>query len=132
VPLPGGPNDLILIDGVTDIAVVRPYLAAQSRCRVLVTSTASTLDPRWQTLRISEWSDQDARRFVSTAAPDLENTNLLTHALGNSPLAISQAVSVCRTRAIGTEEYLGLLEVAPDTILDLGADALSVLPSRPP
>ncbi len=126
VALPGGPFDLIIIDGVTDATVAAPYLSAQTLARVLVTSTAADLGRHCLTLPVDEWNDDDAINFIREAHPLFAATEAraLAAALGYNPLAIAQAVTVCQHLSLDLPSYLARLDQAPEVMLDIGVDPL--------
>ena len=128
VPLtiPGGPFDLVIIDGVTDATVAAPYLSAQNSARVLVTSTATDLGRHCLAIQVDGWDDDDAVRFIHESHPRFEpaEARTLATALGHNPLAITQAVAVCQHLSLDLPSYLLRLEQAPEVVLDIGADPL--------
>lgn len=122
VDLPGDEFDIIVFDGVTDPGVVLPYLPAESPVRVIVTSTSSDFGLRHEIVVLDELTLTEVQNLVSLVAPGLaDDVELLMAEMGSNPLALTQAISVCRTLTISITEYLDRLRAHPAVLLEMGS-----------
>ncbi|MFF7591101.1 hypothetical protein ACFZCK_26805 [Kitasatospora purpeofusca] len=120
--LPGGPDTLLIIDGVTDPAVLRGLVPRRSVCRVVITSTSNHLDEGFQKVPLTVWPRQEARDFLRRSLPAFppEDGERLAEALGDHPLALAQAVNYCQSVGIEVSEFLDRLALDPLAVMGQG------------
>ena len=104
-----GAQCLVVFDNVPDAAVVRPWLPAAGRARVIVTSTSKSCDDLGTPVRVDTFTEEQALAFLQerTGLDDDTGARALTAELGYLPLALAQAAAVVRSQRL---TYATLLE----------------------
>ncbi|WP_433294345.1 hypothetical protein ACQP2F_32860 [Actinoplanes sp. CA-030573] len=123
--LPHDPSLLLIVDGVTDAAVVAGLFPSRAWCRVVITSTARHIEHGFNAIELTVWSAAESAAFIRTALPDSSTAEVraLGEALGNHPLAVSQAVNYCLASGRPIAEFLGQLDRQPAVALGRGTSA---------
>jgi tetratricopeptide (TPR) repeat protein len=120
--LPGNSATLLLLDGVTDAETIRGIVPRRSLCRVLITSTVRHLEQGYAHLDLPCWSRAESNKYigVSLIAASRSSSEKLAAALGDHPLAISQAINYCRVTERTVDEFLERLRSEPLRMLEQG------------
>lgn len=120
--LPGNSATLIIIDAVPDPSIVQGIVPRQSLCRILITTTRSHLDQGYKHIDLEPWTRESACRFIETAVigSTREQREELAHALGDHPLALTQAVNYCQATQRPIQHFLQKLSAKPLAALELG------------
>jgi tetratricopeptide (TPR) repeat protein len=123
--LPGSSATLLIIDGVTDTKAVAGLIPRRSLCRVVVTSTVRHIDQGYEPIHLGTWSRVDTLAFVAAAFPSSPAAarRRLAVALGDHPLAVTQAVNYCLGADRSIDEFLHRLGNQPEVALQRGIAA---------
>jgi tetratricopeptide (TPR) repeat protein len=110
-----GDRCLIVFDNVSDPDIIRPFLPATGKARVLITSSQRPVANLGQNIPIGVFTEEEALSFLAMRAmtADLTGAAELTAELGYLPLAIAQAAAFIHRQHISYETYLLLLRKAP-------------------
>lgn len=121
--LPYGHRTILIVDGVTDAAVIRGVIPRRAACRVLITSTVPFLDLGFRHIELPTWSRRETLRFLKAGIPDAMDAELdsVATALHDHPLAVVQATSYCRSTNTSPSIFLERLAHEPLRILNKGA-----------
>jgi tetratricopeptide (TPR) repeat protein len=113
---------LLIIDGVTDPAVIRGLIPRKSLTRILVTSTAHHIDEGFKYVALEAWTEEESKSFVTKSLPEelADSIGELVGHLAGHPLALSQAVNYCNSSRIPLSEYMARLESRSLELLSRG------------
>ena len=101
------PQDLVVVDGITDSAVWQRVTRLSLPCRVLATSTcAPTPSHDVASVELLELSDEKAGELVRGLVADDAGSDQLLALLGGNPLALTQAAAVCSLHHITPGDYV--------------------------
>ncbi len=107
---------LIVLDNVSDPAVIKPLLARASRGRFLVTTRRGPVSWRGlaRTLDLDVLApDEAVELFTGTYDGPADGVEELCAELGHLPLAVDQAAAYCREAGVTPRAYLDLLARYP-------------------
>ena len=123
--LPLSSRVLVVIDGVRDRKALEGLIPRLSLARVIITTTLEHVDDAYNYLGVSGWLPSESASYICSALPDCPqgNADELGAALSYHPLAVAQAVTLCRQLKIGTDEYISRLDRKNSEILSLGRAA---------
>lgn len=110
-----GDRCLIVFDNAADPNVLRRYLPATGRARILVTSSRNSLAELGEPLGVEVFTPDEAAAFLTerTRLTDPAGAGKLADELGFLPLGLAQAAAVIRRQRLGYATYLERLQALP-------------------
>jgi tetratricopeptide (TPR) repeat protein len=111
----GGERCLVVFDNAADPDVLRPYLPAGGRARVLITSNRRSVAELGEPVGVEVFTPEEAAAFLAarTGLDDPAGAGELAAELGFLPLALAQAAAVIRGQRLGYGTYLERLRALP-------------------
>ena len=122
--LPGTSATLLIIDGVPDRTVIEGLIPRRNLCRVILT-TPGHLDDAFTQLKLGPWRPAESRGYIQSVSPKINaaDADALSLAVDQHPLAIVQAVNLCKRSGTSIKVYLEDLAKTPLVTLDTGVAA---------
>ena len=101
-------KSLVILDDVTDVDMLRPYLPAGGRCHVALTSTQQAAAALGTPVPVDAFTEDEALRFLADRAglADTPQARELAGENGWLPLALAQAAAVISAQGLGPATYL--------------------------
>ena len=110
-----GDRCLIVFDDATDADVLRPYVPAGGKGRVLITSNRRSVANLGASVGVEVFSEEEAAAFLAgrTGLADPAGAAAVAAELGYLPLALAQAAAVIAAQHLGYATYLERLRALP-------------------
>ena len=110
-----GERCLLVLDNATDPAMLRPFLPAAGKARVIITSNRESMTSLGAGVRVDVFSEAEALTFLAarTGLADAAGAAELAAELGWLPLALAQAAAVIAAQHLSYDTYLGRLRRLP-------------------
>ncbi len=111
----GGDRCLIVFDDATDADVLRPFVPAGGRARVLITSNRRPVANLGTSVGVEVFTEEEALAFLAdrTGLADAAAAGAVAAELGCLPLALAQAAAVIAGQHLGYGTYLERLRSLP-------------------
>jgi len=110
-----GDRCLIVFDDATDADVLRPYVPAGGKARVLITSNRRSVANLGASVGVEVFTEEEAAAFLAgrTGMADAAGAAAVAAELGYLPLALAQAAAVIAGQYLGYGTYLERLRALP-------------------
>jgi tetratricopeptide (TPR) repeat protein len=110
-----GDQCLVVFDNAADADVLRPYLPAGGKARVLITSNRQSMAELGKPVEVEVFTPGEAGTFLAerTGLADEAGAGELAEALGFLPLGLAHAAAVIRGQRLGYATYLERLRTLP-------------------
>jgi hypothetical protein len=110
-----GERCLLVLDNATAPAMLRPFLPAAGKARVIITSNRESMTSLGVGVRVDVFSEAEALTFLAarTGLADAAGAAELAAELGWLPLALAQAAAVIAAQHLSYDTYLGRLRRLP-------------------
>jgi len=110
-----GDRCLLVFDDATDPDVLRPYVPAGGKARVLITSNRQSVANLGTGVGVEVFTAAEAAAFLAgrTGLADAAGAAAVAEELGYLPLALAQAAAVIAVQHLGYGTYLGRLRALP-------------------
>src|SRR5260370_33579457 len=120
--LPDEPGLLIIVDGLTDPAVVEGVVARLSRTRVIVTATSAHVDDAFHHIAVDGLTTAEGVAYLRQVLPGTPDNELETmfNAFSGHPLGLAQGANYCRAAGLSPGEYVERFLPVPARMLALG------------
>jgi tetratricopeptide (TPR) repeat protein len=118
--IPDDPGLLLIIDGLSDPAVVAGLLPRASRTSILITATCPHVDDGFRHLPVGGLSPADAEAYLRRVMPAAQNLSLLITAFDGNALGLVQGANYCMNASITPRQYIERLQRDPTRLLDRG------------
>jgi tetratricopeptide (TPR) repeat protein len=111
----GGTGCLLVLDNVTDVELVQPYVPVAGAARVIITSNQQSVAALGETVDVTVFTEAEGRAYLAerTGLADEGKAQELGDALGWLPLALAQAAAVIAGQRLGYGDYLERLHRVP-------------------
>ncbi len=106
---------LVVFDNVSDPTVVRPWLPAAGRARVILTSTSRACEDLGTLVRVEPFTSTEAVAFLAalTGLDDQVGASELAEEVGHLPLALGQAAAAVRGQRLSYSAMLERIRAFP-------------------
>ena len=110
-----GERCLLVFDNATDPRLLRPFIPAAGKCRVIITSNQQAMTYLGVGVPVDVFSEQEALTFLAarTGQADAPGAQVLAEELGFLPLALAQAAAVIAAQHLSYGTYLQRLRRLP-------------------
>jgi tetratricopeptide (TPR) repeat protein len=111
----GGDRCLIVFDDATDADVLRPFVPAAGKARVLITSNRQSVANLGTSVGVEVFTEEEALAFLvdRTSLADTAGAATVADELGYLPLALAQAAAVIAGQHLRYGTYLKRLRALP-------------------
>ena len=130
--LPDDAGLLIIVDGLTDPAVVEGIVARLSRTKVIITATCVHVDDAFHHIAVNGLTSAEGIAYLRLVLSDALDSELamMFEAFDGHPLGLAQGANYCRIAGLLPSEYIERLRQAPARMLELGHSPGHPLPVR--
>jgi tetratricopeptide (TPR) repeat protein len=118
--IPDDPGLLLIIDGLSDPAVVAGLVPRASRTSILITATSPHVDDGFRHLHLGGLRPADAEAYLRRVMPAEQDLFLLITAFDGNALGLVQGANYCLSTGITAGQYVERLERDPARLLDRG------------